>query len=718
MLPRALSFALLLPALAAAAPGEPPADAVLATLPFIETPERNRVYVDLSREGGRDFPLMLDTGAGHSVITPALARSLGVSVRRLKFDPYRRATRLGRDLLFYVDASLTDTGGKTGWEYGLLGGNFLDDYVVEIDFPASRVRLLDPDRFEVPERGRTAGEAVLPLLVVGRRPAAEVALNGARFALLLDTGSPSGVVLDAQLAAKAAVASDPAPGFHFATVWGEVAAELGEAEVLELGPFRFEHLPAIVLPNGWFNFGLAQEGVLGVDVLSQFLVRIDYPRERLWLRRRADWQVTWQGVPWSGWPETEPAAATLVEAAGPPSVSVAARSPRVRIASEALAPARPGAVAREDVLLEVATPRDGAVQEGRLAWVEVNGWAGAQTATRHDVMVVVDTSGSTAWASGGDVDGDGKLGKARRHVDSWRTFNPRHYSSDPGDTVLAAELLATRRLFETLDPVRTRVGLASFADGAHLLAPVGSDRAQLADALAQLAENFGSGMTNLSAALDLAIRALEAAGGKGRQKSVLVLSDGYPTAPGSKALAAKEALARAKEAVAAGVRIYSFTLGLQEITQHDPYAKIATLTGGRYERIESPAAIIRELPRIDLARIASVAIRNLTTENDAQAARVFPDGSFDAFVKLAPGDNRLRIRARGREGGEASLERNVRFEARQARDADEERLFAQDLERLKTRLELRALESGLAREAQQAGQKQRRELDVEIEADE
>ncbi|MGI9590218.1 MAG: vWA domain-containing protein, partial [Myxococcota bacterium] len=194
---------------------------------------------------------------------------------------------------------------------------------------------------------------------------------------------------------------------------------------------------------------------------------------------------------------------------------------------------------------------------------------------------VVDVSGRTAFASGVDVDGDGKLGRKRREVDQWRRFNPRHLSSDPGDTVLAAELLATRRLIELLDSERSRVGLVSFADGASLLAPVGSDGAALAEGLAILEENFGSGATNLAAALDLATQTLVAAAGEGRKKSILVPSDGDPMALENEWAAAKAARERAEEARAAGVRIYTFALGTEEIGEEDVYAAIAAQTGGR-----------------------------------------------------------------------------------------------------------------------------------------
>ncbi len=117
---------------------EPTLESVLADLPFLESHEANRIYVDLAPAGhARPFRLLLDTGAAFSVLTPRFARAMGVHVRRLKHDPYRRKTRLDRDLLFYVDTRRSDTASRTGWEYGLLGGNFLAEYVVERRAPRS-----------------------------------------------------------------------------------------------------------------------------------------------------------------------------------------------------------------------------------------------------------------------------------------------------------------------------------------------------------------------------------------------------------------------------------------------------------------------------------------------------------------------------------------------------------------------------------------------------
>jgi S1-C subfamily serine protease len=42
--------------------------------------------------------------------------------------------------------------------------------------------------------------------------------------------------------------------------------------------------------------GPSTDSAFGYDVLSQFTVRIDYPRQRLWLRRRPDAGVTYGGI--------------------------------------------------------------------------------------------------------------------------------------------------------------------------------------------------------------------------------------------------------------------------------------------------------------------------------------------------------------------------------------------------------------------------------------
>ncbi len=287
-----------------AAADEPPPKAILADLPFLAVDEVNRVYVDLAPEGSsRRFPMMLDTGASHSVLTPRAAQALGVRIRRLKRDPYRRKTILGRDLLFYIDTRTSDTASKTGWEYGLLGGNFLAEYVLELDFEARRVRFIDANRFKVPKAVDHPAEMVLPLDVVSNRPGVTIEINGKPMKFLLDTGAPWSLLLSGKFAGLSGVVSKKVPGFGLVGVMGDTETELGEAERIALGPFAFERVPVAVAPKGWFNQGFPDDSVIGYDLLAQFLVRIDYARERLWLRRRPDARVTLFGIDYT-YPES------------------------------------------------------------------------------------------------------------------------------------------------------------------------------------------------------------------------------------------------------------------------------------------------------------------------------------------------------------------------------------------------------------------------------
>ena len=257
---------------------------MLAELPFARD-DANRVIVDLAPPGKRPFPMMLDTGAQGSVMTPLMARRLGVTVRRMKSTPYRRSTLLGRDLQFRIDTRTSDTGSKTGWEYGLLGGNFLEHYVVEIDFPGRRVRFLDPREFEVPTSVSDPDEAIVPLKVTAKRPFAELSVDGQPVQVLLDTGAPPPLLISGVLARKVGIDVDALPEFgrmHF--VLGSTEARLHECGSVELG-FEQGPMPAIVVPRGSFNLGGATDSLVGYDLLAPFVVRLDYKRKRMWMRR-------------------------------------------------------------------------------------------------------------------------------------------------------------------------------------------------------------------------------------------------------------------------------------------------------------------------------------------------------------------------------------------------------------------------------------------------
>ena len=284
-------------ALPAVGAPDPPPVAVVADLPFEPYHERNRVVIDLAPEGQRPFRLMLDTGASDSVLTPRAARELGVSVRRTKSTPYRKATRLGRDLQFRVNTRRSDTASGVGWEYGLLGGTFLDDYVVEIDFPGRRVRFLDPKEYEVPEAVSAPNERVVPIRLQGTRIGVEIEMNGREVHVMMDTGAPGTLILSGKAARELGIDVDSLSDYgNVGTTVGPMEVRFHETDSFRFAGFEFDTLPILVAPKGWYNIAGPTDSALGYDVLSQFVVRIDYARRRMWLERTGSTRVTFNGA--------------------------------------------------------------------------------------------------------------------------------------------------------------------------------------------------------------------------------------------------------------------------------------------------------------------------------------------------------------------------------------------------------------------------------------
>lgn len=290
-----LAALVLLPTAAIAA-NEVPPEAVIAEIPFLDVDEPNRIYVNLSEEGAEPLPWMLDTGAAGSVMTPLAARRLGVSVRAIKSTPYRRKTLIGRDVQFWVDTQSSDTGSKTGWEYALLGGNFLREYVVELDFTERNVRLLDPRKYSLRDSAPTSEQEVLKLRD-SRRPIVEIGIGGKPLAVIADTGAPWPVVISGAAAKKVGIDVESLLPFREAgTVAGPMSLRLLPAADVSFGSLSFKNVPILVAPKGWYGMaGEANDSVVGYDLLSRFLVQIDYRGNRMLLRRESD-QVLFHGV--------------------------------------------------------------------------------------------------------------------------------------------------------------------------------------------------------------------------------------------------------------------------------------------------------------------------------------------------------------------------------------------------------------------------------------
>lgn len=307
-----------------------------------------------------------------------------------------------------------------------------------------------------------------------------------------------------------------------------------------------------------------------------------------------------------------------------------------------------------------------------------------------------------------DIDGDNKVG--RFAVVEAPGGGRTRVVTDPGDSIAQAELLAAKRLIERLDSNTTRMGIVTFAGVERVPARIGASQAELLEALANLPDRPERGGTYFYGAIIASMKLLKQApleGGSRRHRSIILLSDGLPTAPPPKAAAEQAAVRAAEHASDAHITIYSFALGPEVAQSPRVFQEIADVNGGELMFVESPGDIVDFVPHMSLTKLKDVEIVNVTAGQFARAVRLFPDGTFDGFAPLVDGRNRLRIDIHGEAGGVHSIELDVEFE----KTTDATRLRA-----LLDLLRARTLETELAKEARRKRDRAReRTLQIEIE---
>ena len=355
--------------------------------------------------------------------------------------------------------------------------------------------------------------------------------------------------------------------------------------------------------------------------------------------------------------------------------------------------------------LDVDEPEPGRVVRGLANLVEVRGRGGLWEAENFDVVLAIDESSSTLAATGRDVDGDGLVGQNRPRPGS----TPDSFSTDPGDSTIRAELEAARSLIRKLNAQTTRASIITFAGQARVRTPLDEpEKAMQALDAYQIAVDWsGTSFGNpLAVALQEFVTRRDFSAR--RQRTILLLSDGFPTFP-SPAEAHQHALDNAEVLSRFGIKVHTFALG--ELAQSQTLEAIAERTGGRYIPIDNPADVIDVLADVRLTGLQRVSIVNLTTGESARAVRTFPDGSFDGFARLVEGTNLLEIGARLVDGRRLSERRTVVY-APPEHPTDRHRA---ELEELRMQLELRTIETDMARRARGTTRERDRRLELETE---
>jgi len=403
-------------------------------------------------------------------------------------------------------------------------------------------------------------------------------------------------------------------------------------------------------------------------------------------------------------------------------------------------PPHPRATSNGDtsVAISIETPRPDEVVRNEVHMAPIRGRAvteGEGTA-RFDVMIAIDVSNSTRVASGIDVDGDGEVGfDPQLELLPPGAFPDDLRSTDPGDTVLAAQIAAARALLESLDPHRVRVGLLTFSgevdpstgerlrpdqQDAWLEVPLTGDYDRVRRALVGVQARGPGGATNFAAGIRLAIK--ELAGLPGARSTprearpvLLFLTDGVPTLPiGSgnveDAGDREAAVNAARLARKAGITINTYALGPGALSYPAALTEMARITLGQYTPVQSPGDIVVLLQGVSFADIEDLVLTNLTTGEFSTDVELSPDGSFSGFVPVREGTNRVRITAMASDGTRATEEMELEFQTSELTDRE----LALELERIRKRnKELQLLIERRRIEEFREREKQRRELELE-----
>jgi predicted aspartyl protease len=238
--------------------------------------------------GEGPFTFVVDTGSSVSLVSPVLARRVGLTPgAALEIrSPSQRATNLptvtlprlelGAASFSEVRAAVFDFGDlsrQLGTRVdGIIGFPVFRDVVFTIDYPARRL-VIDP-------QGSLTGRVrdTIDCHGDGDLPLASVDVGGRRVIALIDTGSDSALVLNSRIEAAQFVRGSRR-GSVRATVSGDEPQFIGRlAADVRIGSHRVEK-PVVEMADGLPS--------LGSGVLKHFAVTFDPRHQRMTLRRDA-----------------------------------------------------------------------------------------------------------------------------------------------------------------------------------------------------------------------------------------------------------------------------------------------------------------------------------------------------------------------------------------------------------------------------------------------
>ena len=281
------------------------------------------IFLELKVNGKGPFTFALDTGASSSAVSTRTAKEVGLAtfgnIDVSGAGEKKRTAQMARGVNFelpgvvlakqtVIAVNLDDFEMNKGHRVdGILGFEFFNNFIVEIDYEASRLRVFDPKKYRHDGKGKIIPMTISPLRVPQIH--ATVNLPGGKEItgnFLLDIGAALQVNFmkpfvsknDVAKTIKTKIATNSGYG-----IGGKVKSIKGRIVSLNIGGLQFKQ-PIISMSQATKGIDASEDyaGYIGGEILGRCNVTFDYQGNRLILQPNKNFESTFEigmlGVKW------------------------------------------------------------------------------------------------------------------------------------------------------------------------------------------------------------------------------------------------------------------------------------------------------------------------------------------------------------------------------------------------------------------------------------
>ena len=263
----------------------------------------NRIFVNVMINGHGPFHMILDTGASLGV-SPEVAQKAGLIVESTREeggvgektvraqDTHVRELTLGFLRFSNLECSIIATDdspyvfGKVPVD-GFFGLEVFEKYVVRHDYQHKELTFYDPKNYNYSGTGEP-----VPFERQGIIPVISASFDGIDGHFGVDTGARSALILYGPFVADHHLAEKYQPKFQGVSGWGlggPVRSYMVRSQSLKIGQFELHGLVArLSLNKSGATVSTSKSGLIGPDVLKQFVFICDYARQRLIFEKNSD----------------------------------------------------------------------------------------------------------------------------------------------------------------------------------------------------------------------------------------------------------------------------------------------------------------------------------------------------------------------------------------------------------------------------------------------